>query len=376
MRVGVIAYPLDRPVRGGVDRYIHRLAREFMASPRAADFVWIHGKRWEPGHPMAGHEQAILPEHGLRGLFVREGWGKRNTGALDVLWGPYFGVLPGPFAKVMTVHDLYEMTARDGPLLQSLRFRAVTRRMVKRSDYIMVDSEASRKQLLDVFGYPQERAVRVPLGVDPPPAQATSRNEAAAELRRAHGWPFDARVILFVSNIRERKDTPTLARAFAALRERLPAARLLLFGVRSTGWSGLERTLRDLGLAHSNPGDPVQFPFDLSDEALERCYAGADVLALSSIFEGFGISPLEAMARGVPTVMTRGGALEEIGAGASLLVPVGDHVALAAALEKVLTDEGTAAELVRAGRERAAQFEWATCARETLAVLERAANRA
>lgn len=366
MKAGVIAFPLDRPVRGGIDRYVHRLALEFAAGRRAADFVWIHGTPFSPFSPMAGARQAILKERGPLAALARRRWSRRNPEGLSVLWGPYFGVLPGPFAKVMTVHDLYAFTSRDAGFLETAKFRAATRRMVQASDWILADSKATRLQLLALFDFPDERVVTVHLGVDPP-ASPPRPQRARAELREQFGWPADAKVVLFVGALIPRKAPDALVRAHARVLKTLPKARLLLFGPRAQGARAVDAAIADL-----SPSGTAAVAPKLDDAYLETAYAGADVLALPSKFEGFGLPALEAMARGLPTVLSSGGALAEIGAGACEQVAPGDEAALADALLRVLTDEAAARDLAERGRARASQFTWSRCAAETLHVLDAA----
>ncbi len=371
MRVGVIAYPLDRPVAGGIERYVHRLAGEFAGGPDAGSFVWIHGRPFPPGHPLQGSNEVILPETGLMAAFSRRRWGRANPERLDVLWGPYFGILPGPFAKVITVHDLFALTGRDGGWLQTARFRTVTRRMVRESDWVVADSQATRAQVTELLGVEVSRVPVVHLAADPPRRRETSREQDREALRTLYGWPGDARVVLFVSTLVQRKDPVTLALAFAKLSESLPEARLLFFGHPAGASGALQRALAAADLAGTGK---VAFTRSFGDEALEAAYAGADVLSLPSLFEGFGIPALEAMARGVPAVLSRGGSLPEIAGDAALYHGVQDHASLAVQLERVLRDPSLARGMAERGRKRAGEFSWERTARETWAVLRQAAG--
>jgi glycosyltransferase involved in cell wall biosynthesis len=369
MKAGVIAFPLDRPVRGGIDRYVHRLAREFDAMPGAAEFVWIHGEPFRQDSPLRGGHQAIQPETGLFGAAARRRWSRRNLDGLDVLFGPYFGVLPGPFAKVMTVHDLYAFTSGDAGLLWTARFRAATRRMASACDWIIADSDASRKQVIELLGFPAERTVTVHLGADTWPNHSeTQRQEARTALRAAFHWPAESRIILFVGALIARKDPFTLLRAFAALHKARPDTRLLFCGAFTKASPPIFDEAERLGIR-----SVVAAPGAVDDSGLRRAYAGADLFALPSLFEGYGLPALEAMAAGLPAVLSSGGALPEVAEGAALFSPPGDPGALGANLERVLDDPALQARLRAKGHERATMFTWSRCAKETLAVLEQAA---
>ncbi len=370
MKCGVIAFPLDRPVGGGIDRYVHRLAHEFSKGPHADEFGWIHGAAFGTGAKGFGRE-VILKEHGLAAALERRRWSRENREGLDVLFGPYFGVLPGPFAKVMTVHDLYAFTSTDAGALWTIRFRAATRRMARMSDWIIADSEASRQQVIQYLRTPSERVVTVKLGGDAvAPLTEAERTFTRAELRKAHGWPPDARVILFVGALIPRKDPVLLLRAFAKVHAKRPDTRLLLVGASTRATPPLRKEAERLEVAGA-----VARPGHATDADLARAYAGADLLALPSRFEGFGLPVLEAMAHGVPCVCSTAGALREIAEGAALTFAPRDEGALVGHLGKLLDEPAERARLTKAGLERAAGFTWKKCAEETYEVLARAAER-
>jgi glycosyltransferase involved in cell wall biosynthesis len=369
LKTGVIAFPLDRPVAGGIDRYVHRLAREFHLGPAPGDFLWIHGEPFTDLSTLMGAREALLPEHGIAGALARRRWSRANPEEIDVMLGPYFGVLPGPFRKVMTVHDLYAFTSRDAGAWWTWRFRAATRRMAAMCDYIVADSDASRRQVIQFLGTPAERVVTVHLGVDPvPPASPKERAFSRAELRKRLQWPQDAKVVLFVGALIPRKDPMTLYRAFQAVHEKRPDARLLMMGRFTPATPAPLKAI-------SNGTDPVALQGAVAESELAFAYEAADLLVLPSLFEGFGLPVLEAMSYGVPVACTNAGALAEIGEGAAAMFAPGDVAALASTMERVLFDEAESRRMAEAGLRHAKQFTWAKCAAKTYEVLERAAAR-
>jgi alpha-1,3-rhamnosyl/mannosyltransferase len=203
----------------------------------------------------------------------------------------------------------------------------------------------------------------VPLGVDevyrPLPAA-----ETAAVLAR---FGLDPGYVLFVGTFEPRKNVAGLCEAYARVRQLVPGAPpLLLVGHRGWLFEGTLARVERLGL-----GPHVRFLHDVADGDLPDLYGGAAVFALASHHEGFGLPVLEAMACGVPCVVSDRGSLPEVGGDVAVQVDPDDPEAMAAAIARVLTDGTLRADLGRRGRERAAAFSWARTARATLDVYDR-----
>jgi len=268
--------------------------------------------------------------------------------------------IPGVLA-VGTIHDDYLAAAPAGPAYWRARYtdwprrwvyhrvaRRLERRALARLDRLLANSDWVRRSILETYAFPGERARTVHLGLPPapPPAPGPRRPE-----------------VLFVGVNFQRKGLPTLLRALVRVRRAVPDVRLTVIGDHPTR-PALEALARDLGVA-----DRVTFAGLLPHAEVLRRYAGARVLALPSEVEGFGLTLLEAMQRGVAVVgTTRGGSAELVTHGTSgLLVPPGDVDALAAALVALCTDDALHARLVAAGGASAARFTAARMVEATLA---------
>jgi len=190
-----------------------------------------------------------------------------------------------------------------------------------------------------------------------------------AVFRPLPGPPLDAPYLLFVGTEHPRKNLPTVLRAFAALKREARFRELKLVKIGSPG--GPEAPFRACtltALAELGLEREVVFREGISEEELARWYSGAACFVLPSLYEGFGLPPVEAMACGCPVVVSTAGSLPEIGGGAALLVEPCDAGALAEAVRRTLTDEATRKELTDRGLRRAAELSWERTARETLAV--------
>jgi glycosyltransferase involved in cell wall biosynthesis len=165
----------------------------------------------------------------------------------------------------------------------------------------------------------------------------------------AGGHPY----VLALGTIEPRKDLPTLVAAMAEVWQARPDLRLVVAG--GDGW-GTEAF--EAALARWGAGERVVRLGYVPDDVRSDLLAGAACLAYPSIYEGFGLPPLEAMAASTPVVTTSAGSLPEVCGDAAMLVPPGDRSALAAAIVEVTTDQARADHLVRAGCQRLEAFSW------------------
>jgi alpha-1,3-rhamnosyl/mannosyltransferase len=176
---------------------------------------------------------------------------------------------------------------------------------------------------------------------------------------------------LFVGTLEPRKNLPRLVRAFrAAVREASLPHQLVLAG--ATGW-------KQDALANELAGDGggrVHLPGRVGAHQLEALYRGAAAVAYPSLYEGFGLPVLEALAHGRPALSSSTSAIPEVAGDAALLVDPEDDDAIAAGLVRILTDEPLRAELMAKGPARAAAFSWAATARTTVEAYRDAMERA
>jgi glycosyltransferase involved in cell wall biosynthesis len=262
---------------------------------------------------------------------------------------------------VTTVHDLIPLRfPRLVPWRHRWAFRALLGGALRRAACIIVDSASTRAELLERYRLPAEKVRVVRLAPGPRRAPPGAAECARVRARYALAGPY----VLFVGLLEPKKNLPVLLRAVARLRVEgtWGTTRLALAG--APGWGPL-----DLGAEAARLGldDVVRLLGPVPDGDLPALYAEATAFVLPSLWEGFGLPVLEAMAAGTPVVAARRGALPEIADGAALLVEP-EVAPLAAALASVLADGGLRERLRAAGLARAEAFSWERVARETLAV--------
>ncbi|HSJ21016.1 MAG TPA: glycosyltransferase family 1 protein [Nocardioidaceae bacterium] len=334
----VVAYGLTR-------RYRAELARRLPAGVRAT--AWP------------------VPARSMLTLWRRvpfpplEAW----TGQIDVVHGPNFLVPPTRGATaLMTIHDL---TFVRFPELCDANTRRYPQHIVaalRRGAHVHTVSATIADEVADHFAVPRDRIHVVHNGVSVPQAADPERGRQVAG-----NAPF----VLALGTVEPRKDLVSLVRAFDALAA-TPTGRdlrLVLAGKRGWGAAALDEAIRT-----STHHDRIVQLGWVDDRTRADLLHAARVLAYPSIYEGFGLPPLEAMLAGVPVVTTDAGALPEIVGNASLMVPVGDVDALTEALRRVVEDATLRDLLVRNGLGRARRYSWDACARGLTDVYQRIAT--
>ena len=303
-------------------------------------------------------------EVGVRERWLTILWHRANlplpadwlSGPVDLYHSPDFVLPPLRHARgILTVHDLAFLMRPD---CADERLRAylegVVPRSVQRADFIVADSENTRNDLVVLLGVAPAAIAVVPGGVEPRFVPVTD----AELLRRARQrlGVGDAPFVLAIGVIEPRKNLNRLMDAFFALKQRgaVPAdLKLVLAGGK--GW------LFD-GIFEHHAASPIRddicMPGFVPDEMLPAIYSAAEVLAFPSLYEGFGLPILEAMACGTPVVASLASCLPEVAEGAALMIEPTDVDGLSAALELALLDTALRARLIEQGRERAARYTW------------------
>lgn len=226
-------------------------------------------------------------------------------------------------------------------------------RWIKRSTHVATDSVHARQEIMDEFGVPEERISVVPLGVHM--SHFYRRNESeVAQLRERYGLPEN--YILFVGNIEPRKNLARLIRAYLLLPEELKRLHPLVL-VGGASWVSDEITA-EIEHARASHHAIIRPDKYVSDEDLPALYSGAAVLAHPALYEGFGLSPLQAMACELPVVLANNSAMPEVAGDAAEYVTATDEADIAAKLEVALTNQTRRHELIAKGLERARMFSW------------------
>ncbi len=326
----------------------------------------------EPGVVVVPPPRVLTSERGRKVWWEQIGIGRaaRQAG-VGVVHIPYFAApLRQAIPHVVTVHDVIPllMPAYAGGRAMRAYLRLVSAG-TRRAAQVIADSACSRRDAIRVLALAEARVTTIPLAVSADFGQA--RDEALiARLRDQYGLQ-GKRVIVNFAGLDVRKDVATLLRAFARVVANVGGDVRLVVGSKAHGNSMLypdpTPLVRELGITGS-----VVFTGSVGGAEKIALYQMADCCVAPSLYEGFGLTPLEAMACGSPVVAADASCTPEVVGDAGLLVAPQDVAGFADAILRVLTDE-TAAQRMRAqGRDRARQFSWERTAIATRSVYQRA----
>jgi glycosyltransferase involved in cell wall biosynthesis len=285
------------------------------------------------------------------------------SGAVDVVHGTNFVVPPARRAgRIVSVWDLTAVRYPEMCTRTSLRYPGIVMRAVEGGAWVHTGSRSVAEEIMDHFRVPEDRVRVVPPGLSPRSVRSTVGTATA--LVQTASSPVEtgtAPYVLGLGTTEPRKDFIGLVAAFDSIASDHPGLELLIAGPE--GWAEAEVATAISRAANRERIRRVGWVDDT-----EALIAGATVFAYPSLYEGFGLPPLEAMSLGIPVVASAAGAVPEVVGEGALLVPPGDVASLAAGIESALTDSELRARLVAAGRARAAAFTWEASAEAMHAV--------
>jgi glycosyltransferase involved in cell wall biosynthesis len=366
MRIGIDATALP-PQPVGAANYIVNLTQALLSVDPTNDYVIFVKPLHAALFAEQGRSQAIRVPLATR--ILRIAWEQAalpwlaQQHKLDVLHSPHYTM---PFAArcatVVTFHDLTFFLYPEMHLLyKRLFFRAMIPWSARRANALIAISQSTRADILRQLKPILEKVFTVLYGIAP--CFHPVENSQALEICRRYNLskPF----ILYVGNLEPRKNLPILVRAFAQVVQGGLPHSLVLAGSR--GWKDTEvfSTIQALDLTSR-----VCFPGYVPQQELPALYSAADLFVYPSLYEGFGLPVLEAMACGVPVITSSVSSMPEITGDAGILVNPRDVDGLAEQMRRILTDRARRDRLAYAGMERAKSFSWERAARETLSVYQ------
>ena len=389
-RIGIDGRELSG-ARTGVGRYVANLCREWAADAAGRELlVYTPDEAVADGLGGAGRRARVevrtVP--GAPGIWWEQTALARAADAdrLDVFFGPAYSIplrLAAP--AVVALHDIsFAVHPEWFGWREGIRRRWLARRAASRAARVVTVSEFARAEIVREFDLDPARVVRVYDGVEAPalplhdgraavpaddPLTASADGQAPGSEPRATGSAKASALVLFVGTLFNRRHLPTLISAFARVARGRPDARLAIVGADRT------HPAQDLPACAeaAGVGDRVDLCGHLPDAQLAALFRRARVFAFLSEYEGFGMTPLEALAAGVPAVVGDSEVAREVCGDAARYVPVDDAAVVAREIERLLDDDALRTDLLARGAARLERFTWRRAAAEMLDVLEQAA---
>lgn len=367
MRIGIDARFLTHPQEGGFKTYTENIVHGIAALDRRNEYVLFTDRETDETAAFVGNVEvraiggpAIVREQALLPLAM---W---NSG-IDVAHFPCnTAPIWKPTRMLLTIHDLI-------PLMNPPRRKSAKQRLMaaywanvipaaaKRADHIITISETSKNDIRKILGVPEEKITIIPNGSHPD-FRPIRDEEYLDEMREKYQLPND--YVLGFASSDPRKNVGTLIKSIGILRSKGVDSELVLVACSSEAWESVKE------LAKNGDVEPrlVQCP---PRKDLAAIYSMANALAFPSLYEGFGLPVIEAMACGTPVVTSNVSSLPEVAGDAALLVDPMDAGAIADALSKVITDSYWREEMVEKGFARASSFSWQRTVEQTIAVYEK-----
>ncbi len=281
-----------------------------------------------------------------------------NRLSVDVFHAPHYTLPYGlRVPSVVTIHDLIHLRFPEHfSIAQRTYARAVIKHACRSAQAVIVDAEFTKTDIISTFDIPHERIHVIPLGVAPAFKPAASAMDGRAGLV---SMGFEEPYVLYVGGLKPHKNVTTLLKAFAQFRHR-DTARLVISGENLWVNTSLARLSDDLGIKKSILSLPM------NSQRLIRLYQGATVVVMPSLYEGFGLPILEAMACGAPVIGARAASIPEvIGEGGMLFDPLSVDE-LSQMLDRIFDDPRLQQSQRDYGLRNASRYSWDRCGARTL----------
>jgi glycosyltransferase involved in cell wall biosynthesis len=349
--VGAVAGALvdGLAARSDVDLVVYAVTGRSGLAPDVPSGVRVARRRW--------------PARVVRWLWERtdvpriEHW----TGPVDVVHGTNFVAPPARARTVVTIHDLTFVRFPEMCTGDTLRYPLLIQRALARGAHVHVPSDFVGDEVATTYGVERDRITRVYSGVTAVTGGDPARGRVLADCER---------YVLALGTVEPRKNLPRLVEAFDAVAAADPDVALVVAGPDGWGADALTDAVR-----RASSGARVRRLGWVTADDRASLLAGATVFAYPSVYEGFGLPPLEAMSVGIPVVAGRAGALPEVTGDAALLADPTDVDALAGALDRALHDETARSELVARGRARVQRYRWSSAVDEMVALYRSLTSR-
>ncbi len=360
MKVGILSWIIDRP-RTGIDNYLYSILQNM---ERPQEISLIHYNKTEDPIYSKTNDVIIKKISFLTNLLSMPY--SINKSKIDILHIPaHYHTQVTPFflnrnlKKILTIHDLTPLLFSQTHIKKDAMLWNSSLKLIKgKVDVIITDSVNTKIDCIKHLKIPEEKIKVVPLAADTRYKPLSNLKMVKEELKTKYNLkiPF----ILYVGTLEKRKNIPTLLKAFSKIKDKHINHKLVIIGRKGWKYNEIFETVHKLGLK-----DDIIFTGYVPDEDLVKFYNASDLFVYPSLYEGFGLPPLEAMACGTPVITSNTSSLPEVVGDAGIMVNPYEIDTLADEMHKILNDKSLQDNLRKRGLKRAKSFSWSKTASQT-----------
>lgn len=362
MRIGILTKSIDESP-AGIGRYTFNLVKNLTKIDKKNQYFFIHYKK--NGNKFYKDKNEILIKKYSLPKIINDSIAFLffDKYKLDLVHEPSLinFLLPTKFKTIVTVHDIFFLISEKNKI-KRLFLNFLYKTILYKTDKIIVDSESTKKDLVKYFNINELKITVIYAAVCREYKVIKNRNTEAKRMRKKYhlSFPF----ILFVGTLEPRKNLPRLIEAFHKLKIRNSFKhKLVIVGKKGWNYKNIFEIINKLGEKEN-----VVFTGYIPDEDLIFLYNTASLFVFPSLYEGFGLPVLEAMACGCPVICSNTSSLPEVAGGAAMMIDPYKVEALINAMEKMLIDENLRKSMIEKGLKQVEKFSWINTARETLQV--------
>jgi glycosyltransferase involved in cell wall biosynthesis len=372
MNVGILSWIIDRQ-RTGVDNYLYGTLEEMIKQGKSQNITLIHHKKNDD--PVYQRCKDVLIPHIPLNLTCYLGMPYAVSKAnVDVVHFPaHWHTQSSSFflnrnvKKILTIHDLIPLLYPESYSRNlARRWNTSLKLIINRADHLIAVSQKTKEDCIEYLNIPPENITVIPNGYSNAFHPIANGEKVKKHIESTYNLD---KYILFIGRVEARKNLTTLIKAFHKLKKSGLSHKLAIIG--GMGWQH-EEVLREIKRLELQ--SEVVFPGYVPEEDLVQFYNAADLFVYPSLYEGFGLPPLEAMACGTPVVTSNTSSLPEVVDDAGIMVDPLDVDALADSMHRVLTDDALQEKLRNKGIARAREFSWEKTAQKTWQVYEQVLN--
>jgi len=372
MNVGILSWIIDRQ-RTGVDNYLYGTLEEMIKQGKSQNITLIHHKKNDD--PVYQRCKDVLIPHIPLNLTCYLGMPYAVSKAnVDVVHFPaHWHTQSSSFflnrnvKKILTIHDLIPLLYPESYSRNlARRWNTSLKLIINRADHLIAVSQKTKEDCIEYLNIPPENITVIPNGYSNAFHPITNGEKVKKHIESTYNLD---KYILFIGRVEARKNLTTLIKAFHKLKKSGLSHKLAIIG--GMGWQH-EEVLREI--KRLDLQSEVVFPGYVPEEDLVKFYNAADLFVYPSLYEGFGLPPLEAMACGTPVVTSNTSSLPEVVGDAGIMVDPMDVDALADSMQRVLTDDALHEKLRNMGITKAQEFSWEKTAHETWQVYGQVLN--